>query len=270
VAAGNDEPNVGTGTRTSVHTSSSQCPAARPACACGGENGKPPPGEPGGGTGSAVRPAGRSVGRCAISRRAPPLWSSFGTARRRGACPQPLGVEPYAGYTCPDRRRLSTFPVRGLCSARTPHLTSGRKRVLGQQDSVPLNPFMHMICHSVAIDQRSVPFGCALFTHLEVSRWHRAPRAERGQHRLENGQHTRHASGTNDETPQRLAFLPAIGIGDMASSGAFARFVASAGAAARVKGSHSMQLASRTLAIISGAAGLPQLRGHSRPLTRVP
>lgn len=36
-------------------------------------------------------------------------------ARNVGAQPQPLRAKPYSDPACPDRRRLSTFPVSGLC-----------------------------------------------------------------------------------------------------------------------------------------------------------
>ena len=53
-------------------------------------------------------------------------WSSFSTARRRVRArrthalegTQPLWAPPYAGEACPDRRRLSTLLISGLCPRR--------------------------------------------------------------------------------------------------------------------------------------------------------
>jgi hypothetical protein len=52
-------------------------------------------------------------------RRRTPVVESFGTARRiRNLVRKPLGLNPYAGRSCPDPGRLSTFGVSGLCPCR--------------------------------------------------------------------------------------------------------------------------------------------------------
>jgi hypothetical protein len=48
-----------------------------------------------------------------------PSRQSFGTARRiRTFVRKPLGLNPYAGRSCPDPGRLSTFRVSGLYPCR--------------------------------------------------------------------------------------------------------------------------------------------------------
>src|SRR5579875_3013205 len=49
-----------------------------------------------------------------------PSRRSFGTARRiRTVDRKPLGLNPWAGKSCPDPGRLSTFGVSGLCPCRS-------------------------------------------------------------------------------------------------------------------------------------------------------
>ena len=76
--------NDGTGTRTSVHTSSSRKPVTHlPVLREAGKTRKPPPGQFGRGHRQCTHAA--DPGQLAPGFRKPPPWSSFGTARRRGS-----------------------------------------------------------------------------------------------------------------------------------------------------------------------------------------